>query len=76
MPADPIDPVAAFNAAHPPRPPVPAEPIRFAGPSPEEVALVERVKALRPRGVEPFRGVRSTRTGHNRTWKGEIRNPR
>jgi len=63
--------VDAFNREHPPRPSVPAEPIRFGGtPAPESLVGFAAGR------VVPFRGVYSTRTGHNRTWKGEIRNPR
>jgi hypothetical protein len=64
-----IDPIEAFNRQHPPRVRKPAEPIRFTGgPAPADFA---------PATAEPkFRGVYSPKTGHRRTWKREVPNPR
>jgi hypothetical protein len=64
------DPIAAFNAAHPAKPRPPVEPIRFTGgPAPVDLSKIATAEPA-------FRGVYSTKTGHRRTWKREVRNPR
>lgn len=67
--------VDAFNAAHPPR-------LRDEKSPRQRMAEAISAQPKPPQepcgraSSAPFRGVYSTRTGHRRTWKREIRNPR